>query len=397
MAANTDFIPPVKATTMQISKLGLNSFSSQEKTIKKLKKLSSELLNCNLFQLRNNAVYSTAQVMKLFVEAAITNSSPEATAKKGNCPSADDAIGHIKYKTNIESIEKLCQSFVTQKIIKLLQRKFPSLKITIAIDFTPEAFYGDKDCKYVTGYEPKDGTYYCFKFFTVSLIIRGLRYLLFAYPAYRKDDKIWLINRALEFLNRMWIRPDLVLLDREFYEVDVFALMREKRINFIVPAKHDGHFDSTLKTCPKLPAVVHGYELTNAKHESVWVDLVIIEDDEHEEKKIYGYVTNLPQQTYKEDVLVLRDLYKQRWGIEIAHKMHDSFRIKTCCKEGNIRYFFFVVALILYNIWIHLNLLMNQFILGVNFRVKITTYEFQELIFEFFRDNPILFVVGIAM
>lgn len=370
----------------------INPFGSQEKM---LKKLSRELLNYQLFQLRANAVYSTAQIMKLFIDAAISHRSTENRSKLGNCPSADDALLHIRDKTTTDNIENMVKSFVSKRTVKLLRRRFPTLKITIALDFTPEAFYGDETCKYVTGYEPKDGTYYCFKFLDVSLVINGMRYFLFAYPAYSGDDKTWLVNRALEFLKDLGIKPDLLLLDREFYATNIFALLRETRIFYEMPAKQDSHFQEVLKRCEKLPAVVHGYEITNAQKESVWVDLIIIEDDEHEEKKIYGYVTNLPILIYRDDVLILRDQYKKRWGIETAHRIHDQFRIKTCCKEGNVRYFFFVIAMLLYNIWVHINLLMNDCKVG-NFRIKITVDELKDELIDFFR-NFVVLPIGIAM
>ena len=283
---------------------------------------------------------------------------------------------HIKDKTTIESIESMMKIFISRRTLKLLHRKFPTLKYTLAIDFTPEPFYGDKNCEYVTGYEPKDGTYYCFKFMTVALVIQGIRFFLFSFPVYRGDDKILLINKVLNFLNAQWVKPDLVLIDREFYETDMFALLREKKIEFIMPAKQDSHFERVLKQCKELPAVFQAYEISNSKHESEWIDLVIIEDNEHEETHIYGYVTNIPVSKYRDDILLLRDWYKQRWGIETAHRVHDQFRIKTSCKEGNVRYFFFVIAMLLYNFWIYLNLLMNDCEIGNIFKIKITVEEF---------------------
>lgn len=379
---------------MYIPPKRLNKLSSQEK--KKLERLSRELLNCNLFQLKTNAKYAPAEVMKLFVDAAIANRSAESRSKTCKGISADDALLHIKDKTTVESIESMAKQFISRRFIKLLHRKYSTLKITIALDFTPEAFYGDKSCPYVTGYEPKDGTYYCFKFLTVCLVINGMRYFLFAYPAYRSDNRIWLVNRALEFLEELQLKPDLLLMDREFYETDIFALLREKRIYYEMPAKHDSHFERALKDCKKLPAVVHDYEITNAQHESEWVDLVIIEDNEHEKNMIYGYVTNLPTSEYRNDVLILRDNYKKRWGIETAHRVHDQFRIKTCCKEGNVRYFFFIIAVLLYNFWVYVNLLMNDCKVEEIFEIRITVDEMKDQIIEFFRNNPVL-PVRIAM
>ena len=204
------------------------------------------------------------------------------------------------------------------------------------------------------------------------------------------------MNRALEFLEELRLKPDLLLLDREFYEVNTFALLREKRICFEMPAKQDSHFERVLKDCEKLPAVIHGYEITNAQHESEWVDLVIIEDDEHEETRIYGYVTNLSISVYRDNILILRDQYKKRWGIETAHRVHDQFKIRTCCKEGNVRYFFFVISLLLYNLWVFINLLMNDCKID-NFEIKITVDEMKDTLIDFFRNSFVVLPIRIAM
>ncbi|MBD3405676.1 MAG: transposase [Candidatus Lokiarchaeota archaeon] len=380
---------------MDILPKTLNPFSSQEKTTKKLKRLSRELLNHPLFQIRGNAVYSPSQIMKLFVTAAMKNRSAEAISK--GKPSADNAFIHIKDKTTIDNIEEMLKHFVDKKFIRTLRRKFPTLKLNIAIDFTPEAFYGDKTCEYVTGYEPKNGTYYCFKFLTVALVVRGARYLLYAYPVYRGDDRIWLLNRTFEFLEEIEMKPDLLLLDREFYDASVFALFREKSIAYEMPAKQDSHFKRVLKDCDKLPAVVHGYEITNTQGESECVDLVILEDNEHEKKRIFGYVTNIHVSEYKDDVYILVDNYKLRWGIETSHRVHDNFRIKTCCKEGNVRYFFFVIAFLLYNFWIYVNLIMSDYQIGENYQIHITVDGLKDLLIDFFRNISAVVHINIAM
>ena len=75
----------------------LNPFGSQER--KKLEKLSRELLNYPLFQLRANATYSLVQMLMLFVACVLHNKSAEARCRTGKYPSADDALLHIRDKT----------------------------------------------------------------------------------------------------------------------------------------------------------------------------------------------------------------------------------------------------------------------------------------------------------
>lgn len=362
---------------------------------KKIKTICKRLKNYPLFQIRKNARYKVAEVILLAIDAAMQNQSLEAISSLNGGISADDALLHLKSKVLIETIEQMLFELLDKQFLKLLQRRFPLFKKWIAIDFTPEPFYGDENSPYVTGYEPKNGTYYCFKFMTVSLLMPEGKYLLFSYSVYRGTDKIWLLNRAFCFLDKLGIKPELCLMDREFYAVDVLAFCREKKCHYLIPAKHDSKFERYLKN-EKLPAIVRDYEITNTRHESEWTNLVVMESEDMEKKQIFGFITNLHENVYKEDVYLLVDIYKKRWRIETAHRVHDNFRIKTCCKEGIVRYFFFVIAMLLYNFWIYINLMLNDCGCG-GYRIRITVFMMKRIIWDFFRESKYKFPVGVAI
>jgi IS4 transposase len=48
-------------------------------------------------------------------------------------------------------------------------------------------------------------------------------------------------------------------------------------------------------------------------------------------------------------------LYKKRWGIETSCRMIGQFQPKTTSNSHVIRVFYFVLAVLLYNIWVLLN------------------------------------------
>lgn len=370
-------------------------FVFNRKLRRKLSKLTRALQNYPLFNLRENAKYTPADIINKVITAAIEKQSLESIHNTSGGISADDALHHLKYKTLIPDIERMLFELLDTKFIKFLRRKFPQIEKLIAIDFTAEMFFGDKECEYVTGYKPQDGSYYCFKFFTVSLLMPEGKYLLFSYPSYRDSDKVWLLNRAFCFLRKLGITPKLCLMDREFYAVDVLAFCRGEQTKYLIPARQDSKFERTVKQFEGLPALFRDYEITNANHESEWTGLVVMEAEDTEEKKIFGFITNIHENDYKEDVYILVDIYKKRWRIETAHRVHDNFRIKTCCKEGNVRYFFFIIAVILYNLWIYLNLLMHDSSSEV-YKIKITVYEMKKLIEEFLEQQWRI-PIGIAM
>ena len=155
------------------------SFVFNRKLRRKLSNISSALCSYPLFNLRQNAKYTSADVIGRVISAAIEKQSLEAIHKTSGGISADDALHHLKYKTLISDIEKMLFELLDTKFIKLLRRKSSQIEKSIAIDFTAEMFFGDKKCEYITGYKPQDGSYYCFKFLTVSLLMPEGKYLLF--------------------------------------------------------------------------------------------------------------------------------------------------------------------------------------------------------------------------
>lgn len=362
---------------------------------KKIRKLCKRLWQYPLFQFRKNARYEVAEVLCLAIDAALENQSLEAISAAGGM-SADDALLHLKDKALIDNIEQMLFELLDSRFLRLLKRKFPNFRKWIAIDFTPESFYGDKNCPYVTGYEPKDGTYYCFKFMTVSLLLPEGKYLLFAYPAYRDTDRIWLLSRAYGFLERLGIKPELCLMDREFYAVDVLALCREKGTKYLIPAKRDSKFDRCVRQMERLPGIFRGYEITNEAGESEWTNLVVMESDRTEKKEVFGFITNLHEGIYRDDAYLLAEIYRKRWIIETAHRVHDNFRVKTCCKEGNVRYFFFVIAVLLYNLWIYINLVLCCRIPEKR-RERITVYAMKRILRDGFLEKRFSMPVGIAI
>jgi hypothetical protein len=347
-------------------------------------------------EFRGNAKYAVSDVIGLAVNSALRNLSLEATAYLAGGLSSDNAILHLKSKAIIENTEQMLFELLDRGFLTTLRRMFSGFEQMIAIDFTPEPFYGDKTCPYVTGYEPKDGTYYCFKFLTVSLLLPKGKYLLFAYPAYRDTDRIWLLNRAFEFLARLGIKPKLCLMDREFYAVDVLALCREKATNYLIPAKHDSKFERTVKQAGKLPLIFIGYEITNEHNESEWTNLVVMESENTEKKEVFGFITNMHESVYRDDAYLLAEIYRKRWIIETAHRVHDEFRIRTCCKEGNVRYFFFVVAVLLYNLWIYINIFICTAI-PQKLKGHVPVWEMKELVNEGFLEKRPQFPIGIAI
>ena len=175
----------------------------------------------------------------------------------------------------------------------------------------------------------------------------GCRFFLFAYPVFQRGDNWFYVEKTLDLLEELGLKTYVLLLDREFNESSTLGLLQARGYGFIVPAVQNSKFDRLKKTAEKFPAIARCWKVADVE-----TTMVMLEKD----GQIYGYVTNLPEDSYKNDVYVLSELYSKRWGIETAHRVEDNFRIYTTTKNGFVRYFFFAISVLIYNLWIWVNL-----------------------------------------
>ncbi|MGC9145498.1 MAG: hypothetical protein ACP5GS_05220 [Nitrososphaeria archaeon] len=63
-------------------------------------------------------------------------------------------------------------------------------------------------------------------------------------------------------------------------------------------------------------------------------------------------VTNVKFDDPQEMVAVIPEEYRYRWGIETSYRVEDGFEAKTTSRNFTLRTIYFMVAFILYNLWI---------------------------------------------
>ncbi len=336
----------------------------------KLKKVAAalpgkvrQLANYELFGVGRNAKHAVQSMLETVFEAALNATSIEIISGiKEASPSADTIRHHLNEKVPLDAVEKMMRSSVKRQAT-IIKRKFGRAFFEVAFDWTPEMYYGDKNNPFINGTEPKAGTCWAYEFFTASIVVKGARLLLFAYPLYGRENLLYYVNRALLFLKELGIRPSLLLFDRGFRSTDLFAYLKyEAKIPFITPVVHDSHFERWIPSVEKFPALFRGWPMQNDAGETVEIDLIAQEEfsegkDGKLERHIYGFYTNLPEKAYKENVDLISEFYSRRWGIETAHRCEDDFRIKSTSVSGIVRYLYFVASSLVYNLWVYLNLL----------------------------------------
>jgi len=344
-----------------------------KKVAKALQGKTAKIVNYSLFELGRNALHKVQDMLRTVVQAACESTSVEVEAELSGGPSADDIRFHLDGKVKLAAVVGMMRDRL-RWMIRILVRKFGNCLFDTAIDCTDEMYYGELDNPYVVGTKPQAGTSYAHKYLTMSIVMSGCRYFLFSFPIFERGNLLYYLNKAILFSRELGIRIRYLFVDREFETTDILAFLKDEKILFVMPKDHDSKFNRLVAEVKAFPAVFNGWQTQNKDGETVETDLIVLEKmvqrkDGTVEKQHHGFFTNLPRKFYEEDPEKIAELYRKRWGIETSHRCEDEFRIKSTSKNGIVRYLYFLIGVLVYNLWVYLNL---QLCVDVeNFRIQV--------------------------
>lgn len=345
---------------MHIRAFGGNPMPHCHATHKKLRKLVRRVATVPLFEIGKNAKYKFGQLMELPIAAALENRSIENQSLLKNRVSADDFYHHFKNKLEMTSIRGLFRRHISQ-ITKILGRGWRQQKLTIAIDKTGDSYWGDIINQFVTGGKRNSSTNYAFQYLTASIVFQGQRFIIYLRALTERDvNDALLVEDCLGELKTLGFQIGTVLMDREFFNGRIILLCNIQKMIYLVPAVKNERFQSKIEELRRegksLPRIIENYEVA----EEV-TNLVIYEEKNcRREVEVFGFITNIKATEIAKDVDAIVELYRLRWGIENAHKFQDCMRIPTNTTDGLIRFFFFLLGVIIHNLWVLLNLLAES-------------------------------------
>jgi len=268
------------------------------------------------------------------VKVAKANSYVETL---GSC--ADTLHGWIK-KSYEEDFRAAFEKQV-RKALKHLSVRYAKL----AFDITTEPFYGKARTLHII--ETKGESYGAeFKFITVCLITRNKQISLMALPV-RLGNQTKLAIDLLEYCETLFAGIRLALFDRGFYIAELIDYLEAKRIRYIilVPEKK-GKLQEYVRQTQELGKFIH--HMKYAKEKSTWKPKTMIVVYKGIGEYDWIFATNINFRTRVEYIWH----YKRRWQIETNFRVEDEARIKSKSTCYIIRYFYFLVSLLLHLLWI---------------------------------------------
>ena len=285
----------------------------------------------------NNIIYSTLVIARLLMESAKLHDSIKETADK---PDSDSVFKRIEHAT-LDLIKKSFELHI-RNLFRLTGDLFKRGKVILAFDETYEEYFGKMKNAWIFGYKPKKGSTGCFKFLVLSIVKNNRRYVLGAVPVHIGYNKEQTIMEMLKFAEE-FVKIKAVLFDKGFYSAKIVKELESRKIGYVILVPKN---KKTRKYLEQKGSTFEHEMLTRDKHNKYELKLKI-----KVARNVYEHdwmiLTNLDYRNTTQ----LVNLYRKRWNIENIFRITDKIRLRTNSTDIVIKILFFVIALLIYNLW----------------------------------------------
>lgn len=165
--------------------------------------------------------------------------------------------------------------------------------------------------------------------------------------------------------------------DSEFCSADTIYALEEAGVKYVIPSPKNKRVKREIERMNQDVKVlneytIHGQVLGESSNYPAKTNLVLLPSTADQEKTV-AFITNediddeirLDRRRTKRIV----SRYSRRWGIENSYKRIKDFLAWTASKDFTVRLFYFGFAVLLYNMWLLVDLLV-QVSLNLEHRYK---------------------------
>jgi putative transposase len=247
----------------------------------------------------------------------------------------------------------------------------------VALDFHQIPYHGQphKHANELYHSQPKSGTtkFHCYA--TACIVEKGFRYTLAATYVKGNESLVAVIERLLLRLAERGLLIKTLLLDRQFFTMDVLAYLQSCQVPFVMPlvlrgkkpkrkkaktgrGKTRGRRQRPVKLRDFQRQAAGRYAFTwTVKKRSVSFHVVVAYKSYRHQKTGSCRTKKLLYAVWRVNgtPTEIREQYRRRFGIESSYRQLGLARIRTCTTDPVLRLFFVLVALVLRNVWVWLH------------------------------------------
>jgi putative transposase len=350
--------------------------SIEQRISRKVFKFTANLLDSHLkYPTAKNSLYNSSQINHCLIQLSLTQSYAESglTNLQIKCSTNNTHIPTGRtFRTKTQRLSQTQihnaltaandQIFHTLKSLGVLRRK-----ATVAIDYTTQPFYGNKNAKNIIGGKRDRGTNWGYTYASIDLVEAGRRFTIYTTTVTQFSEKATIVEELITKAKARGVHVAMVLLDRGFYTVEVIAKLKTLGVYFIIPAVKNNTIKEAMQNYDTAQPT-KCFTLGNNKSKSVTFNLYLYKrsaDQLPKKKKrlsvsdlYFGFATNLPQSHAAKLSMFIPTEYRRRWGIETGYRVQDNAQAKTTSVNYTLRLLYQMVSVLLYNVWHYANFLL---------------------------------------
>lgn len=251
---------------------------------------------------------------------------------------------HLKIKNSYEEDIKAAYMKAIKNLIKF--KRFGA--VTLAIDLTHEVFYGKTRDFYIFHCGDEVSCEAEFHYIVISIVDAGKNIPLMSLPVTLGCNRADLVEELILFVKSI-LRINLILFDRGLASAELINSLNKLKVRYLMFSRRTLAIKRLLNPVEDFE-IITNYELKYYKEGSkikVKTNLVLIKA-RNEDDCDWIFYTNL----HRKDARDFIAIYNRRWQIETNFRVEDEARIKSKSANYLIRYFYFMISLLLHALWI---------------------------------------------
>jgi hypothetical protein len=309
-----------------------------------------------------------ATLLAVWLFAATRRLSLSAASNQLRDAPSDETVRKATHAQlpSMPKLERQLNAALCDRLPKSLRRK----RQIWAIDLTEQPYYGKScgDGRELRHAKPKQGATKFHVFASLYVVHRGERFTLSMTYVWRKDTLPKVLARLIAPVRKRRILPRFLLLDREFYNLDVVQFLKRHRLPFLMPVVHRGRrakdpskakgtqqFLACKRSCRR------DYTMRNKERMAPVTVLVAVDEPAKNKrrrgrpkagKRVLVFVAwgfNVPSPAWA------RETYRRRFGIESGYRQMHQAEAWTTSRDFKLRLLLIGLALLLRNAWVWLH------------------------------------------
>lgn len=178
--------------------------------------------------------YTAGELCDVLLAAASQDTSIDNICHSSeHAPNANTVRNRVKAAYDLHELEQRLNQAVRVKVPqKLLKRGQP-----VAIDLVLNPYYGketEENAAELTHGERRDGTTRFHAYARAYVIVHGQRFTLALTLVWADDRLVDVLQRVRKRLRQMGVNPKLLLLDRQFFTVEIINRLQRDHQPFII-------------------------------------------------------------------------------------------------------------------------------------------------------------------